>query len=505
MKIVECVINFSEGRDQRVIDQIVAEICSVGGITLLDQEKDAAHHRCVITFIGSPEAVEEAAVRATGKAAELIDLTRHHGEHPRLGATDVIPFVPIQDVSLQDCVALARRTGERIAKQFGIPVYLYEAAATRPERQNLADVRKGEFELLREEIATNDARIPDFGERKVHPTAGATVVGAREPLIAYNVYLGTEDVAAAKEIAKTVRFSSGGLPYVKALGFSIPERKQTQVSMNLVNYKATPVFQAFEKVKSEAARRGVPVVSSEIVGLVPQGALLAVAAHYLQIERFSEDLVLENRMLAARQGSHTGKSVAEFLDAVAAGDATPGGGSVAALSVCLAAALGIMVCNLTVGKKKYAGVVSQVLTAWGELRKYRDVSAKLVDLDSQAFEKVVAAYGMEKGDVRDQAIQNGLKEATEVPLRTAAAGREVLRQLDRLCDVGNQNALSDAGTGAEMAVAGIQSAAYNVSINLKDIMDSEFKETIPGRLERLLQESLETAEQIRGKVRLKLD
>ncbi|HEV8131484.1 MAG TPA: glutamate formimidoyltransferase [Acidobacteriota bacterium] len=503
-QIVECVMNFSEGRDQSVIDRIVAAIESVPGITVLDQEKDSAHHRSVITFIGSPEAVAESAVRATGKAAELIDLTKHRGEHPRIGATDVVPFVPIKDVTLEDCVAIARNTGEKIARQFGIPVYLYEAAATRPDRQNLADIRKGEFELLRDEIAINEARNPDFGERRVHPTAGATVVGAREPLIAYNVYLETQDVSIAKEIAKAVRFSGGGLPFVKALGFSIPERKQTQVSMNLVNYKKTPIYVAFEKVKEEAIRRGVSVASSEVVGLVPQSALLASAHHYLQIEKFSEDLVLENRIQATRERTLVGKTVSDFLDSVSAVDATPGGGSVAALAVSLAAGLGEMVCNLTTGKKKYAAVENEVVTLREKFKEWREESMRLIDQDARAFQTVMAAYQMERGETRDREIQEGLRAATEIPMQTATIGRSVIENVSRLCDIGNQNALSDTATAAAVAVSGIESAACNVAINLRDLTQDQFKTEMRARLDRLLRESRQIGDEIRRKIEGKL-
>ena len=289
-------MNFSEGRDQKVIDQIIAAITGVPHAILLHQQKDAAHHRSVVSFAGPPGAVEEAAVRATGKAAQLIDLNRHRGVHPRVGATDVVPFIPICDISLQECAQIAQRVGERIARDFGIPVYLYEAAATRPERKNLAEVRRGQFEGLREQILTDDSRAPDFGERKLHPTAGATIVGAREALIAFNVYLETEDLPLAREIARAVRQSGGGLKCVKALGLPIPERRQTQVSMNLLDYRVTPIHVAFDRVREEAARRGVKIASAELVGLVPRQALVDTAVRYLPIENFSPDLVLENRL-----------------------------------------------------------------------------------------------------------------------------------------------------------------------------------------------------------------
>jgi glutamate formiminotransferase len=298
-KIVECIPNFSEGRNIEVVDQIVAAIKSVPGAVLLDRESDPDHNRSVITFVAGPDRVVDAAIAGVKKAAELIDLNKHTGEHPRMGATDVVPFVPIAGVTMDDCVALARACGERIWNELSIPVYLYEKAATRPERENLAAVRKGQFEGIRREIATVEARRPDFGEARVHPTAGIVAVGARPPLIAYNVNLGTSDVETANKVARAVRHLSGGLRYVKALGFELKDRGIVQVSMNMVNYEGTPLYRAFELIKREAERYGVPVVGSEIVGLVPQGALNAAADFYLQLENFSEGQILEQRLEAA--------------------------------------------------------------------------------------------------------------------------------------------------------------------------------------------------------------
>jgi len=298
-KIVECIPNFSEGRRTEVIDQIVASIKSTPGAVLLDRESDPNHNRSVITFVAAPDRAVDAAIRAARTASELIDLNRHKGEHPRMGATDVIPFVPIAGVGMDDCIALARVCGEKMWRELSIPVYLYEKAATRPERENLATVRKGQFEGIRDEIATSEARRPDFGEARVHPTAGITAVGARPPLIAYNVNLGTSDIEVANKIARAVRHQTGGLRYVKALGFELKDRGIVQVSMNMVNYEGTPLFRAFEMVRREAERYGVPVIGSEIVGLVPQQALNAVADFYLRLENFSQDQILEHRLQSA--------------------------------------------------------------------------------------------------------------------------------------------------------------------------------------------------------------
>ena len=292
-KIVECVPNFSEGRRKEVIAQIAEAIAAVPGAHVLDVQSDADHNRTVVTFAGEPAAVEEAAFRGIEKAAELIDMDLHQGEHPRLGAADVVPFVPIKGVTMEDCVALARRLGERVGRELDIPVYLYEKAATRPERRNLADVRRGEYEGIKAEIATRPEREPDFGPRRVGK-AGATAIGARAPLVAFNVYLGTDDVEVAKAIARAVRHSSGGLRYVKALGLLV--KGQAQVSMNLTDYRQTPVHRVAEMIRREAERYGVSVVESELIGLIPNEALVEAAKFYLQLGDLSSQQVLENRL-----------------------------------------------------------------------------------------------------------------------------------------------------------------------------------------------------------------
>jgi glutamate formiminotransferase / 5-formyltetrahydrofolate cyclo-ligase len=301
MKLVECVPNFSEGRRPEVVDAIVGAMTDVGGIRLLDREMDADHNRAVVTIVGEPEAVLEAAFRGIAKASELIDLTTHKGEHPRMGAADVVPFVPVSGVSMDDCVQLARRLGDRVGEELGIPVFYYEAACTRPSRENLADVRRGQFEGLCQEIGTNPEREPDCGPCRIHPTAGAVAIGARPFLVAYNINLGTTNLSIAKAIAKSIRHSSGGLRYVKAMGFELKDRNIVQVSINMVNFKGTPLFRVFEMVKSEADRHGVPVVGSEVVGLVPADALFDCAEFYLRLENFKRDQILENRLSAGEE------------------------------------------------------------------------------------------------------------------------------------------------------------------------------------------------------------
>ncbi|MEM3851849.1 MAG: glutamate formimidoyltransferase [Methanomassiliicoccales archaeon] len=295
MKLIECIPNFSEGRRAEVIDAIAKEIRDVQGVLFLGKEADADHNRCVLTFAGSPETVAEAAFRGCKKAMELIDLNKHRGEHPRIGATDVIPFVPISGVSMEECVALSRRVAKRIADELHIPTYLYERSATREERRNLANIRKGEFEGLRETIETEEWR-PDFGEARIHPTAGATVVGARPMLIAFNVYLDTQDVGVAKRIAHRIRERDGGLPGVKALGFYIEARKMAQVSMNLTDLEKTTPLVAYEKVVNEAMKENVKVAGSEVVGMVPVSVLAEAAGRAMKLMDFNSEQILEKRL-----------------------------------------------------------------------------------------------------------------------------------------------------------------------------------------------------------------
>jgi len=479
-KIVECVPNFSEGRRKEVVANLVAALTSPAGVALLDQEMDAAHHRCVLTVAGEPDAVAEGVLRAVGSAVDSIDLREHRGEHPRMGAADVVPFVPISGITMEECVQLSCEVGRRIAERFGIPVYLYEQSARIPQRQDLAYIRKGEFEVIREEIRTHAERKPDFGPSEVHPSAGATAVGARHPLIAYNVYLRTADIKIAQAIARAVRNSGGGLRYVKALGFEIEDRNQVQVSMNLTNFEGTSIFRAFEMVAREAQRYGVLVGSSEIVGLVPQKALDACADYYLQLENFSAKQILENRLSAALEGQGN-QGLDDFLATVAAAEPVPGGGSVAALAGSLAAALGEMVSGLTEGKKKFIAVEEKVRTLHARLEEARRQLLGLVSEDAAAYRLVFEAMKLPRGTdpeqaARAEAMERATRVATEVPLRTARAAAAVLGHLEELVAAGNPNARSDAAVGAQLAYAAVKGAQYNVLINLPGLKDSAFAE-----------------------------
>ncbi len=474
--LVECVPNFSEGRDKGKVNAIV-DAMKMDGVYLLDREMDGDHNRSVITLVGEREAIQEAAIRGVGKAAELIDLNKHQGAHPRMGAADVVPFIPIEGVSIEDCVAMARHVGDEISGRYQIPVYLYEAAATSPERQNLENIRRGQFEGIRDEIATNPARKPDFGQPRVHPTAGATVVGARKFLIAYNVFLNTPDVDVAKKVAKAVRFSSGGLRFVKGAGFRV--RGLAQVSMNLTDFEQTPIHRVFELVKREAARYGVSPVSSEIVGLIPKKALEQAAEWFLQVENFDSSLILENRLSAVMGGKMAvgglRAGVEPFVEQLAAPTATPGGGSASAAAGAMAAGLATMVAIMSRGKKAYLEYERQLSEAIARLSVLREELKAAIDADAESFNTVMKAYkqARESADA-DGIIDSALRQATGVPLTVAEKAREVTRIAETLRPITNPSMKSDLTTAIALAGAAMEGALSNVEINLESMKDPAF-------------------------------
>lgn len=474
MKLVECVPNFSEGRRPEVVQDIRNAIAAVDGVVMLDVSSDPSHNRSVITFVAPLERAVDAAFAGIRMARDRIDLTTHSGEHPRMGATDVVPFVPLEGTSMDECVALARQLGERVAKELEIPVYLYERAATRPARENLADVRRGQFEGIRDEITSNPDRAPDFGPARVHPTAGAVAIGARPFLVAYNVYLGpASNVAVAKQVAKAVRGSSGGLRFVKALGLEVDG--QAQVSMNLVDLEKTPIYRAYDLVKLEAAARGVSTTWSEIVGLVPERVLLDTATRHLQLTNFTPEQLLEEQVRAAGQPD---QGLEQFVASVASAAPTPGGGSVAAHAGSLAAALVQMVAGLTIGRKKYAEVDAEFREISDRAATLRQRLNALVELDAQSYAAVSAAYKLPKDTPdaaaqREAAITAALIGASEVPLETARACAEVAELAELAATRGNVNAVSDAGVAGLMAQAACRGAAYNVKINVAALPDHD--------------------------------
>ncbi|MGA8012689.1 MAG: glutamate formimidoyltransferase [Candidatus Acidiferrales bacterium] len=488
-RLVECVPNFSEGRQMAKVDAIVAAMRAVPGVYILARESDADHNRSVVTLVGDPEAVREAAVRGAGKAAELIDLTRQTGAHPRVGATDVVPFIPIEGVTIEDCVALANETGRQIWERFHIPVYLYEAAAQWPERTNLENIRRGQFEGLREEVQRNPQRAPDIGEPRLHPTAGATVVGARKFLIAYNINLNTSDLEIAKRIAKTIRFSSGGMPCVKAMGVDLRARNLAQVSMNLTDFEQTPIHRVFETVKREAERLGVGIVGSEIVGLIPRRAIEMTAEFYLQVENFSPAQVLENRLEESLGGARGEKPATlaalaqPFIDAVANPTPAPGGGSVAALAGALGAALGQMVADISRKKKSLAAHAKPLADTAEELRRASQALAEGIDRDAASYESVLTAHRLpretpEEQNRRNHAIQQALMGAVSAPLEMARRATEVFERLGQLEPMAGPSMFSDVRVGRMMAATAVRGALENVATNLASITDAAFASRI---------------------------
>jgi glutamate formiminotransferase/formiminotetrahydrofolate cyclodeaminase len=496
-RLLECVPNFSEGRDPERVDAIVAAMREVPGVFLLDRESDADHNRSVITIAGEPEAVAEAALRGVGKAAELIDLTRQTGAHPRVGATDVVPFVPIEGMTIEDCVAIAKKVGQQIWDRYHIPVYFYEAAAVRPERANLEIIRKGQFEGLREELLRSPERAPDVGEPRLHPTAGATVVGARKCLIAYNINLDTPDLAIAKRVAKSIRFSSGGLRYVKAMGVDLRARHLAQVSINLTDFEQTPIHRVFEMVKREAERYGVRIAGSEIVGLIPKRAIELTAEFYLQLEEFSPSQVLENRIEASLSDGprpNTGRlmSLAQpFLDALAEPTATPGGGSVAALAGALGASLGQMVAALSRKKKSLAAHHGPLSQAVEQFQGASQALAEAIDRDAASFESALAARRLpqqtpEEQRMRDDAIQHALAGAVEVPLGVARRAADLFEKLGQLELISSPSMLSDVRVARLMAAAAVQGALENVAINLESVRDTHLADRVRSESQQLV-------------------
>src|SRR5580765_399260 len=471
-RLVECVPNFSEGRRREVVEELLQVVAGVPGAILLDSEMDPDHNRSVFTFAGEPEPVIEAAFRLVERASKLIDLNTHQGQHPRMGATDVVPFVPIEGVTLDDCAGFARTLGKRVGEELQIPVFLYEAAASRPDRTSLADVRRGEFEGLREAIGKDAARKPDFGPERIHATAGATAIGARRFLVAFNANLNTGDVRVAQAIAKSIREQSGGLKNVRALGFSIEGGRRAQVSMNLVDTEVTPIHRVLAVIRDEAARYGTAVSGCEVVGLVPEYALLDAAEHALQLEAFRRDQVLELRLRRPPVGE--GVTIANFFDSVAAASPTPGGGSVAAFAAALASCLPAMVAGLTIGKKRYAPAEDEMKRIKQQSERLRGALLGLAREDGEAFEAVLDAVRLPQTnpaemEARTQAMAAAQVGACRVPLRTTAACIEVIGLATQAAKLGNRNAVTDAGVAGLLAQAAAEGALLNVQINLKSL------------------------------------
>jgi glutamate formiminotransferase / formiminotetrahydrofolate cyclodeaminase len=510
MKLIECVPNFSEGRRPEVVGAIRDAIAAVEGVTILDASSDESHNRSVITFVVPAEHAVQAAFAGMREAAARIDMRQHTGEHPRIGATDVVPFVPLEDSTMEDCVALAEQLGERVGRELDIPVYLYERAASRPGRTNLADVRRGQFEGLEKELGTNPDREPDYGPNRIHVSAGATAIGARPFLVAYNVYLGDSgNLPLAKSIAKAVRESSGGFKAVKGLGLEVDG--QAQVSMNLVDTDQTALHTVFDFISEKARAENVEVTWSEIIGLVPERVLFDAARDHLRLRDFTPDQVLERQVARAMRASSetettsgtphapgaaaTAATASEFLDAIASSDPVPGGGSVSAYAGALSAALTRMVAGLTIGRKKYAEVESEMTVVAANAEALAAGLSRLVERDADAYAAVSAAYKMPRDSTeasasRDETITKALLGAAEVPLETARLCSEAAALSASVAAKGNTNAVTDAGVAALLASAGCRGAAFNVRVNVISLPDRSLGE----HLEREAAVLVETAE-----------
>lgn len=491
MKLVECVPNFSEGRDKAKV-LLVVEAAKSAGVTILDVETDADHHRCVLSFVGTPETCLEACFRVARKSAELIDLNVHKGEHPRMGAVDVIPFIPVKSITIEECAALAETLGARIGRELNIPVYLYDHAAKRPERKDLANVRKGQFEGLRELIGKDEARRPDFGPNAIHPTAGAVAVGAREQIVNFNLNLDTHDMNAGKDIAKRVRASGGGLQAVRGKEIDLAARKQVQISTVLTNYRLSSMKRVLDETTRLAAEHGAKVKTTEIVGLLPRQALLNFALESLNLENFSPDVqILENRLEAvgalgaSSDWKQSGRQVAEAL---ANTDATPGGGSAAAISGAMGCGLGQMAVGITLKSKKLDEAKRPVLSsAHNRLGELRAAFDRLAGEDAAAFDEFMAAMSLPKEDAaRGVKMQAGLKAAAEVPLKTAQTAADALKLAREIAPLAGAAVVSDMNCAMHLLKAAALCAAENVRINIPGLKDAGTAKDLEGRLEKTL-------------------
>ena len=556
MKLVECVPNFSEGRDMEKIRAITQEIERTPEVKLLDVDPGESTNRTVVTFIGSPEGAEEAAFRAIRKAAELIDMRQHKGAHSRIGATDVCPFVPVSGVTMDDCVRLARELGERVANELGIPIYLYEEAATKPERRNLANIRAGEYEGLAEKLK-DPQWSPDYGVPLFNPRAGATIVGAREFLIAYNINLNTRDRRLAHEISLNLRESGraqrdaegnivrdaegkainipGRFKHVKAVGWYIEDYGVAQISINFTNYKEAPVHLVFDEAVREAEKLGLRVTGSELVGLIPREALLMAGRYYLEkqgkspgvpadelirtavislglndVSAFDADKKIIESQFKEGGPSLLELSLREFADEVSLDSPTPGGGSAAALFASLSAALSSMVANLTVGKKGYEEASEEMKEVALRAQELKDGLLRAVDEDTRAFNKVMEAFRLPKSSEdqakeKEAAVERASRQATLVPLSVLERCESLLELAKIVAQKGNRNSLSDAGVAAAAAEAAARGAFYNVRINLPGIQDESFKKEVSEKANELMKKVSQVGAEARALVERFLD
>jgi glutamate formiminotransferase/formiminotetrahydrofolate cyclodeaminase len=544
-KLIECVPNFSEGRDPNIIRQITAAIETVDGVSLLDVDPGASTNRTVVTFVGSPEAVVEAAFRGIQKAAELIDMRKHKGAHPRMGATDVCPFVPVSDVSWEEAIACAKQLGKRVAEELNIPVYLYEKAARDPSRSNLSIIRAGEYEGFFEKIK-EPAWKPDFGPSVFSEKSGATAIGARNFLVAYNANLNTKAVRRANSVAFDVRENGriktedgtpdgkplldengepvripGMLKHVKAIGWYVEEYGIAQVSMNLTNIEETPLHAAFDACDQAANKRGLRVTGSEIVGMVPKKCLVDAGRYFLRKQKWSEgaseeelidiairsmglselkpfdprEKIIEFKMeSAASKKSLLKMDLRQFCNETLSDSPAPGGGSVAALMGALGASLGGMVANLSAAKRGWDDKL-KYFSDWAvKAQQLKDELLFLVDEDTAAFKKVIDAFALPKESAeekaaRSAAIESATKYAAEIPLRVMETASKSYQLLSEMADKGNPNSISDVGVGALATRACVEGAALNVRINLGQLKDEKFKSALVEKVRKIAADS----------------
>lgn len=548
-KIVECVPNFSEGSNLNTINAIVDEIKSVENVVLLDIDPGQAANRTVVTFAGEPEAVKEAAFRAIRKAIELIDMTKHKGEHPRLGAVDVVPFVPVKNITMEEVVKLSHEVAQRVARELKVPVYMYEHSATTPERKSLADIRKGEYEGLPEKLKDPNWK-PDYGEPIFNPKSGAMVIGARDFLIAYNINLNTKDKKLANKIAKEIREKGklvkqedgtkvrvpGKLKHVRAIGWYIDEYGIAQISINLTNYKETPLWKVFETAEEEAQKLGLRVTGSEIVGLVPLDALLDTGRHFLkkqgksrgipekeildiaikslglnEVARFEPDKKIIDYILKDKTKERLQHmTLSEFANELSIDSPAPGGGSVAALMGALSASLSAMVSNLTHGKKKYREFWEEMDEIGQRAQVLKDKYLELIDKDTEAFDNVMAAFSLPKKTeedkkIREQAIKEATIKATLIPLTVLKETLNLIDLAESVAEKGNVNSISDTGVAAVAALSAAKSAYLNVIINTASIDDNEFNEKTNKEAEEILKEIERRATSLFEKVKSKIN
>jgi glutamate formiminotransferase / formiminotetrahydrofolate cyclodeaminase len=483
-KIIECIPNFSEGRDLTIIQALIAAVQSVPEVRLLDQTMDRDHHRSVLTFVGPPEPVGEAAYRLITIATRLIDLRKHHGEHPRVGATDVVPFVPIQDADMEDCIQLTRAIGQRVGTDLGIPVFLYEQAATHPDHVRLEKIRQGGLPGLAAKMASNPIWKPDFGPAALHQTAGAIAIGARQPLVAFNVNLNTADLSIARSVAKSIRQSNGGLPCLKAIGIALASRGLVQVAMNLTDYQVTSLQTAFQAVQRESAKQNVSIIGSELIGLVPQAALDQTAAESLHLERFDPAQILETRMAAARPHAPAqDQTVADFLAAVAGTKPTPAGGSVAALVGSLAAALGVMGARLS-----HQPEVQQ------QLMQLSHRLLVLVQADCEAYDKVCRAKKHPNGgDEKSIALATAIQKATTVPLEIAELACQAGFLIQSCLNTAKPVIHSDLTVALILTIAASKAGIHTARVNINTQLNHDLTDILRPQIIKVVQ-SLEELE-----------